>query len=90
MFQPMRVAQSRAEPTWADFNAHFLGGLLAYDRQYESFVETNSSKVLGLYLERPLEAVGRSEGLVDGRFGYSDLKGAVAGSRAYGFCIWSE
>jgi hypothetical protein len=47
-------------------------------------------KVLGLYLERPLEADGRSDGLVDGRFGYSDLKGAVAGSRAYGFCIWSE
>jgi hypothetical protein len=47
-------------------------------------------KVLGLYLERPLEAVGRSEQLVDGRFGYSDLKGAVAGSLAYGFCIWSE
>jgi hypothetical protein len=44
-------------------------------------------KVLGLYLERPAARSLSIEGVIWGRFGYSDLKGAALRSRSYVFSI---
>ena len=44
-------------------------------------------KVLGLYLERPAARSLSIEGVIWGRFGYSDLKEAAHRSRSYVFSI---